>query len=408
MPYESVTDLPTSVTNNIPSKRGKELFMEVVNGQLEAGKSETVSFASAWAALQNAGFEQNDLGRWIKKGSPTASAVHVEGTNLDDDDEKRRKQVEKAEYQGREVELNKPFRLPSGSTKKFGVYVKDGDKVKRVRFGDPNMEIRRDDPDARSNFRARHSCDTATDKTSARYWSCRMWDADATVSELTKAESEIEKRIISDDQFTEQGEAIARSVDLDLDGNIHVHEVNGQAVYMPGSSHEEYLARIDESITTNGHDDDDKDGGGNMLERAIRAIIETVTSKSVAKVSYPVVKLDQDQRIVWGWASVITEKGEPVIDQQGDIISAETMTKAANDFMLSLRTAKAMHEGEKVGEVIHSFPITNELAKSLGVKTEREGWIIAMKVHDDKVWELVKSGEYKAFSIGGKAVRNAV
>lgn len=99
--------------------------------------------------------------------------------------------VEKAEYQGREVELDKPFRLPSGSAKKFGVYVKSGDSVKRVTFGDPNMEIRRDDPEARANFRARHSCDAKTDKTTPGYWSCRMWNAGFSVSdELSKSEAE--------------------------------------------------------------------------------------------------------------------------------------------------------------------------------------------------------------------------
>ena len=92
--------------------------------------------------------------------------------------------MQKAEYQGRKVQLDKPFRLPDGSSKKFGVYVKDGDNVKRVTFGDPNMEIRRDDDEARANFRARHSCNTASDKTSARYWSCRMW-SDTPVGDLT-------------------------------------------------------------------------------------------------------------------------------------------------------------------------------------------------------------------------------
>lgn len=73
--------------------------------------------------------------------------------------------------------LNKPFRLPKGSKKKFGVYVKNpktGNIIK-VTFGDPNMEIKRDDPDRRRSFRARHKCDTAKDKTTPRYWSCKMW-----------------------------------------------------------------------------------------------------------------------------------------------------------------------------------------------------------------------------------------
>lgn len=84
-----------------------------------------------------------------------------------------------AEYQGRKVKLNDPIRNPSGSKKKFTVYVKDGDKVKKIQFGDPSMEIKRDDPERRKSFRARHKCDTAEgkDKTKARFWSCWQWRA---------------------------------------------------------------------------------------------------------------------------------------------------------------------------------------------------------------------------------------
>ena len=81
-----------------------------------------------------------------------------------------------AEYQGRKVTLNKPFRTPDGP-KKFAVYTKNGSgKVVIVRFGDPNMEIKKDNPERRKSFRARHKCDTAPGpKWKARYWSCRMW-----------------------------------------------------------------------------------------------------------------------------------------------------------------------------------------------------------------------------------------
>ncbi len=71
--------------------------------------------------------------------------------------------------------LNKPFRTPKGP-KKFSVYVKnEKGNVVKVNFGDPNMEIKRDDPDRRKNFRARHNCDNPGPKTKARYWSCRQW-----------------------------------------------------------------------------------------------------------------------------------------------------------------------------------------------------------------------------------------
>ena len=207
--------------------------------------------------------------------------------------------------------LNKPFRLPAGSSKKFGVYVKDGDKTKKVTFGDPNMEIRRDDPKARANFRSRHSCDTATDKTSARYWSCRMWSK-TTVSEATKS-------------------------------------IEGQ-----------------------------------------------------------IVKADDEQRIVYGWASVITENGEQVVDRQGDVIEADTLVKAVNDFMEHVRVGKTMHTGDQTGMVIHSLPITKEIGESLGIQSDREGWVVAYKVYDEEVWKMVKSGELAAFSIGGRAIKEKI
>jgi|TARA_Y100000389_G_scaffold161975_1_gene164602 hypothetical protein len=84
-----------------------------------------------------------------------------------------------AEYQGKSVKLNSPSRIgkgePGHGRKKFKVFVQDGSKVKKVMFGDPNMEIRKDNPKARASFRARHKCSTAKDKTSPRYWSCKMW-----------------------------------------------------------------------------------------------------------------------------------------------------------------------------------------------------------------------------------------
>lgn len=93
--------------------------------------------------------------------------------------------------------LNKPFRLPSGSKKKFGVYVKnDKGNVVKVTFGDPNMEIKRDDPERRKSFRARHQCDTNPGpKYKARYWSCRQWEAGKKV----QAELESDASLISID-----------------------------------------------------------------------------------------------------------------------------------------------------------------------------------------------------------------
>ena len=79
-----------------------------------------------------------------------------------------------AQYQGRNVELNKPMQ---GDVKKFKVYVKDPKtgNIKKVNFGAKGMKIKKNNPERRKSFRARHKCSTAKDKTTARYWSCKKW-----------------------------------------------------------------------------------------------------------------------------------------------------------------------------------------------------------------------------------------
>ncbi len=89
-----------------------------------------------------------------------------------------------SEKDGKKVTLNKPFRTSNGP-KKFSVYVKnDKGNVVKVNFGDPNMEIKRDDPARRKSYRARHNCDNPGPKWKANYWSCKMWST-TNVSDLT-------------------------------------------------------------------------------------------------------------------------------------------------------------------------------------------------------------------------------
>ena len=84
-------------------------------------------------------------------------------------------EITEAEYQGRKVTLNKPFRTPGGP-KKSAVYTTNGaGKIVIVRFGDPNMTIKKNIPARRSNFRARHNCDNPGPRWKARYWSCKAW-----------------------------------------------------------------------------------------------------------------------------------------------------------------------------------------------------------------------------------------
>ena len=85
-----------------------------------------------------------------------------------------------AKYQGRTVKLGKPFRTP-GQSKKFAVYVRDrkNQRVKKVRFGDPNMSIKKSIPARQRSFLARMGGVLRQVKgqksLSPAFWSIRAW-----------------------------------------------------------------------------------------------------------------------------------------------------------------------------------------------------------------------------------------
>lgn len=166
-----------------------------------------------------------------------------------------------AEYQGRKVTLNKPFRTPDGP-KKFAVYTKnEKGTVVIVRFGDPNMEIKRDDPKRRKAFRDRHNCDSPGPKWKARYWSCHQWRSGSKVegSEFNKTSDSLESgmgdcgcgggsgglraEMLEKDIFDNPGEATNRAKEMGCEG-IHSLERNGKTVFMPCKTHAEYEEKM--------------------------------------------------------------------------------------------------------------------------------------------------------------------
>ena len=145
--------------------------------------------------------------------------------------------VTAAEYQGRSVTLNKPFRTP-GANKKFGVYTKnDSDNVVLVRFGDPNMEIKRDDPKRRKAFRDRHNCANPGPKHKARYWSCRQWRGGK------KVEAGMEDYIFSTKEGAEE-----KSRQIGFEGATYMERMaDGTPMYFPGPNDEEFQKWFDKN-----------------------------------------------------------------------------------------------------------------------------------------------------------------
>lgn len=122
-------------------------------------------------------------------------------------------------------------------------------------------------------------------------------------------------------------------------------------------------------------------------------------------------KADSEKQQLFGWASVIEVNGEPVVDLQGDYISADEMEKAAYSYVQKSRKGGDMHlrdEWEPIqkSEMIESFIVTPEKREAMGLPDSvPTGWWVGFKVNDADVWSKVKSGERTGFSIHGKGRR---
>lgn len=120
-----------------------------------------------------------------------------------------------------------------------------------------------------------------------------------------------------------------------------------------------------------------------------------------------ICKLIEDERLVFGWASVVTdEQGQPVVDSEGDTIDAADLEHAVYDYVLEARDAGERHEGEPVGQIVESLMMTLDKASAMGIDSQQAaGWWVGVKVDSPEVFAKVKDGTYKMFSIEGTAER---
>jgi hypothetical protein len=98
---------------------------------------------------------------------------------------------------------------------------------------------------------------------------------------------------------------------------------------------------------------------------------------------------------------VVTEKGVPVIDLQGDEIPVEVLVKAVHTFMAECRVGKVGHAGGQTGEIVESLVFTKALQDALGIDLQKEGWFVGYRIDDPAVWTKVEAGDLSMFSIGG-------
>ena len=132
-------------------------------------------------------------------------------------------------------------------------------------------------------------------------------------------------------------------------------------------------------------------------------IIKSRAQPVEKKGRFKVQKVDEDKRLVFGWAN-------EVVDLQEDMIDPETLEAAAYKFAELYRDGGEMHERTGTAVMVESVVLTEEKQAAMGLAagTLPVGWWIGFRVTDDDVWEKVKSGEYSMFSIGGTAIREEV
>lgn len=132
-------------------------------------------------------------------------------------------------------------------------------------------------------------------------------------------------------------------------------------------------------------------------------------SENVEKAFASVCKVDEGLGLVFGWAIVCKVDGKEYFDTQGDYIPEDAMMKASADFMENSRMAADMHPRDENntfqpemanGTIVFAFPMTEDVAKALGIETRKTGLLIAMKPPAD-ILEKFKSNEYTGFSVGG-------
>ncbi len=126
-----------------------------------------------------------------------------------------------------------------------------------------------------------------------------------------------------------------------------------------------------------------------------------------------VAKVDESLGLVFGWAIVCKVGGQDYFDLNVDHagqhagqrvpehIPEAVMMKAACEFMQTARPGNEMHEGPDKGSYVFAFPMTTEIAKAMGIQTDKTGLMVAYKPPPE-VLAKFKSGEYRGFSIEGR------
>lgn len=165
-----------------------------------------------------------------------------------------------------------------------------------------------------------------------------------------------------------------------------IDDIREVLVEHEGGEEELDIGKEDEIETADDGDEEDEDDG-----------LEKECGKIHKAYRVPIIKADQ--RIVYG---VVSEPGS--IDLQGDRLSEPEIRRACHKFMQDSQKIGKEHEGVAKASIIESY-IAPVAFKCNGQPVRKGSWVMAVKIHDDKLWNDVKKGEITGFSIAGTGTR---
>lgn len=151
------------------------------------------------------------------------------------------------------------------------------------------------------------------------------------------------------------------------------------------------------------------------IKRRARALgrgdlVENLGKSAEWRVEVPIQKLDEEERLIFGWANVPhpvgkgADLGPPKIDLQDEMILLTDLERAAYEYVETSREGDEMHTAQVKAKMVESMVFTPEKMAAMGIDDWQGnyGWWVGYRVEPD-AFELVKDGTYKMFSIGGTA-----
>lgn len=358
------------------------LFRRVVNAQLKDGKSEEVAFRSAWAAVRQQYQKPEGGGKWVHKSKTATLYIKRNVENADEI-------IAYFKEQGFErTQLPQDMHVTVAYSKAEVTWPEPDDDGLIINSPEGRLVTPLGDGGA--------VVLKFTNKTLARRWKelCEhgcSWDYDGYIPHMTitwdAGDLDIEKvepytgPIKLGPEVFEEINENWRESHVEKKGNAIIVTLGKGDLYTSDQV-EQIIKRLTEEVN----------GGATLIS------VEP-TPKLEAEFNY--LKFNKRLGLIFGWAIVSKIGGQEYYDLQGDHIPEDSMLEAATDFMQKRRTLKLMHKGEQKGDVVFAWPLTDEISKAMGVKSQISGLMIAVKPTSKKLIEAAENGELQGFSIGG-------